>query len=375
MCPKTPVVPFDDRAADGEPDSHAIALRRVERLEQSFGSFGPEADAGIAHGEANLPVFVTVGPNQQKPRTVVDGAHRIRGIAQEVHDHLLELDTIAGDQRQFVGQFGAQHHSTALQIADDSAMTSRAASLRSSGSTVTARLVNSARNRAITSAARLPSRIVRRAVSCAPSTFGGSAASMRRHVLALVMMPASGWLTSWAIEAVNAPRLMMRVTLRKLRSQLLERLFREPALRDVENRAIYSISPPLFRALCAMKCRYLTDWSGIRIRGWYSKSPPPRCARPMPPATSAVFGMDPGGDPIERHDRARLELVDAVELLRPDDLAARDIPGQVAHASEMLAFRQERLAAPHSSSARLRSSTSLIRQYQRTMRPSAPRAG
>ncbi len=66
--------------------------------------------------------------------------------------------------------------------------------------------LNSARNRVITSAARLPSRIVRRAVSRAPSMSGGSAANIRRQVLALVMMPDSGWLTSWAIDAVNAPR-------------------------------------------------------------------------------------------------------------------------------------------------------------------------
>ena len=64
----------------------------------------------------------------------------------------------------------------------------------------------------ITSAARLPSRIVRRAVSRAPSMFGGSAASIRRQVLALVMMPDSGWLTSCAIDAVNAPRLVTLAT-------------------------------------------------------------------------------------------------------------------------------------------------------------------
>src|SRR5437016_4195765 len=49
-------------------------------------------------------------------------------------------------------------------------------------------------------------------VSRAPSTFGGSAFNIRRHVLALVMMPESGWLTSWAIDAVNAPRLMTLAT-------------------------------------------------------------------------------------------------------------------------------------------------------------------
>ena len=53
---------------------------------------------------------------------------------------------------------------------------------------------------------------MRRAVSRAPSTFGGSAASIRRQVLALVMMPDSGWLTSCAIDAVSAPRLVTLAT-------------------------------------------------------------------------------------------------------------------------------------------------------------------
>ena len=39
-------------------------------------------------------------------------------------------------------------------------------------------------------------RIVRRAVSRAPSILGGSAPSMRKLVLALVRMPDSGWLIS-----------------------------------------------------------------------------------------------------------------------------------------------------------------------------------
>ena len=91
-------------------------------------------------------------------------------------------------------------------------MTSRVASFRSSGSSVNSFLLNSARNPVTTSEARLPSRIVRLAVSRAPSTFGGSAASIRRQVLALVMMPERGWLTSWAIEAVNALKVVTRAT-------------------------------------------------------------------------------------------------------------------------------------------------------------------
>ena len=86
------------------------------------------------------------------------------------------------------------------------------ASFRSSGSSVNSFLLNRARNRVITSEARLPSRMVRRAVSRAPSMFGGSPFNIRRQVLALVMMPESGWLISWAIEAVNAFSVVTRAT-------------------------------------------------------------------------------------------------------------------------------------------------------------------
>src|SRR5258708_14370485 len=78
-------------------------------------------------------------------------------------------------------------------------MSARIASFRPSDSIVVSVLLQSARNRVITSAARLRSRIVRRAVSRAPSTFGGSAASIRKQVLALVTMPDRGWLISYAV--------------------------------------------------------------------------------------------------------------------------------------------------------------------------------
>jgi hypothetical protein len=91
-------------------------------------------------------------------------------------------------------------------------MTSRVTSFRSSDSSANSFLLNKERNRVITSEARLPSRIVRFAVSRAPSISGGSVPSIRKQVLAFVMMPASGWLTSCAIDAVSTPRLVTLAT-------------------------------------------------------------------------------------------------------------------------------------------------------------------
>src|SRR5580700_6604286 len=89
-------------------------------------------------------------------------------------------------------------------------MTSRAASFKSNGSIAAFLLANNARSREIISDARLPSRIVRRAVSLAPSILGRLAASIRRQVLAFVTMPDNGWFTSCAIEAVKALREVTR---------------------------------------------------------------------------------------------------------------------------------------------------------------------
>src|SRR5262247_1967177 len=56
------------------------------------------------------------------------------------------------------------------------------------------------------SAARLVQLVVRRAVSRAPSTFGGSADNMRRQVLALMTMAQRHSLSSFVIDSVKPPR-------------------------------------------------------------------------------------------------------------------------------------------------------------------------
>ena len=94
----------------------------------------------------------------------------------------------------------------------ESATTSRVTSFMSSGSRVNSFLVNKARSRVITSDARLPSRKVRLAVSRAPSTSGGLAASIRRQVPALVMMPGERLVDLMAIDAVNALTVVSRAT-------------------------------------------------------------------------------------------------------------------------------------------------------------------
>src|SRR5262245_24903262 len=82
LCPETAVVSLDDGAADGEADSHAVAFRRVEGLEQLGHVLRVDADPGIAHAHAHtIAVLVFFGSDQQLPWPIVRGSHGIRRVA------------------------------------------------------------------------------------------------------------------------------------------------------------------------------------------------------------------------------------------------------------------------------------------------------
>jgi hypothetical protein len=89
-------------------------------------------------------------------------------VANQVKNGPLQLDAIARDeQRVIVFKLGSQKHPVAQQIAGHERQHLARASLRSTNSVAATFLLNTARSRV---AARLPSRIVPRAVSCAPRT-------------------------------------------------------------------------------------------------------------------------------------------------------------------------------------------------------------
>ncbi|MES0150268.1 hypothetical protein NKJ95_23965 [Mesorhizobium sp. M0012] len=62
-------------------------------------------------------VFVQFGSDHQLPRAVIDAAHRIGSVPQQVYDYLLKLDPATADRRKPVGELGVQHHPVSLKIA------------------------------------------------------------------------------------------------------------------------------------------------------------------------------------------------------------------------------------------------------------------
>src|SRR5712691_2038755 len=56
--PEATTMFFDDRTADRQPDTHAVALGRVERIEQLVHALTRDADTSIPHRHAHMiPAF------------------------------------------------------------------------------------------------------------------------------------------------------------------------------------------------------------------------------------------------------------------------------------------------------------------------------
>src|SRR5262245_8908945 len=118
LCPKTAVMSLDDGAADGQADTHPVAFRRVEGVEQLGHVLRVDADPGIADAHAHtVAVVVLFGSDQQLPRPIVDGGHRIRGVADQIQDDLLELNTIAGDRWKVLGELQLKQYAISLKFA------------------------------------------------------------------------------------------------------------------------------------------------------------------------------------------------------------------------------------------------------------------
>jgi hypothetical protein len=68
------------------------------------------------HGQSHTPPFVSFGPDQQLPRTILDSAHGVGCVPEQVQDDLLKLHSIARDNREVAGKFSPQNHPVSLKF-------------------------------------------------------------------------------------------------------------------------------------------------------------------------------------------------------------------------------------------------------------------
>ena len=77
-CPQTSVMSLDDGAAHRQADSHSILLCRIESVEQPLCGIGSEPDPRVCHAETHLIILIHFGLDQQ-----LSGRSSIPVIASE----------------------------------------------------------------------------------------------------------------------------------------------------------------------------------------------------------------------------------------------------------------------------------------------------
>src|SRR5262249_25083617 len=117
LCPKTTVMSLDDRAADKQSDAHAAALRGAEGIEQRAEALQRQSHTRIAHRQANIVALrLSLGLDQQLPRSILHVRHRFQAIAEEIQNDLLELNPIAGDEREIIRKLRLKNDAISLKL-------------------------------------------------------------------------------------------------------------------------------------------------------------------------------------------------------------------------------------------------------------------
>ena len=315
--PQAAMMTLDNGAADGQADPHAATLGGVERFEEPIHALRVETHARILHASGAHDRRLPFGSDHQLPRTIVDTAHRVRGVQEQVQDDLLKLDTIADDRRKVVGKFRAAESPgfSAVQL-NDSAITSRVASFRSTGSIVGFLLAEQRAQsrdhvgRAVAVANRAP-RGFARAVDIGriggqhPQTGAGVGDDARQRLVDFVRDRRRQ-----CAEARDPGHV------RELRSGLAERLFRKPALASrPEPRRCIPARPFWSRARVSDHVQVLDRLIGHQQPVLVLE------VTAAPPAVDHflervdIFRMDPRNDQLERHGRGRIKFEDAIDLL------------------------------------------------------------
>src|SRR5580704_4169306 len=114
--PKTAMMALDYGTTDGKSDSHAVVLGCIKSLKKSVHCLGIKADARILYGEPHLIVCASFRSDLQLPWTIVHGAHGVRGVLEQIQDHLLKLDPVPGHRREVVCEFRPENHPVSLKF-------------------------------------------------------------------------------------------------------------------------------------------------------------------------------------------------------------------------------------------------------------------
>ena len=103
---------IDDFAAEGESDAGAVWLGGEERLENTFRSLDRKPDARITDRNHQLTVSAPLRRYRERAAT---SFHGLDAIEHEVHENLLQLNTIRGRHRNLRVELGADRNGIAIR--------------------------------------------------------------------------------------------------------------------------------------------------------------------------------------------------------------------------------------------------------------------
>ena len=75
-----------------------------------------QANAGVANAQAHSATVLALSLDGQLSLSILHIDHRVAGIAQQIQDDLLELDSIPIDDRKIISQFHPQDHAISLKV-------------------------------------------------------------------------------------------------------------------------------------------------------------------------------------------------------------------------------------------------------------------
>ena len=99
---------FNDRAADIQPNAHALLLGGEKRREQLFGHGRIQARPIVADAQPHALALAVRRQSQRGPRHLAI-AHCLDGIIHQIQQHLLQQHPV-GIQRQTIIAFDMKRH-------------------------------------------------------------------------------------------------------------------------------------------------------------------------------------------------------------------------------------------------------------------------
>src|ERR1700677_2958796 len=97
--PEPAPVGLNNRLADTKSHPRPLFLGGKERIEDLAGLVSRKSYAGIFHRYQKLFVAITLCAERELTRAI-DGLHRLDPVDHQIHDDLLQLNAVRGNNRQ-----------------------------------------------------------------------------------------------------------------------------------------------------------------------------------------------------------------------------------------------------------------------------------